>query len=491
MPSEGPKERLAFRVLNNSLAFMGGEFFYHFVNFLTGILVARRLQSESYGQFSFIFVYLSFFDIFAQFGLNSILTREVAQGPENAPRILGNAVLLRFILIACALPLAFLGIGMMGYPPSIRQGVLLGSLQLFLGLRTVYETVFRVNLLMIYPALWNGLRALINLGLVALVSWFRPSVSWFVLAYLGGGLVSLAGTAFSSHRVMPLRLEWDFRLIKEMIRQSVPLVFASYLTTLYYRIDVFMLSVMKSFKDIGYYSVATRLTESLDVVATALMVSLFPLLSRSFKEDRGHFDRLLIKSFKGLLLVGLPMALGGVLVAHELIVLFFGPEYSPSGVTLAILLWYTLFGFFSTILVNVLIACGRQVIDLWISLCLVLANVGLNLILIPLYSYNGAAVATVLVEILGTVAMLTYLARKAEIRFLLPFQEIWPVLVINLFFFLVLIFLKTFLALTFFPFVASGVLLYLVLLLGARLVTWSDLKSYFSYGARVLTKEDL
>ncbi len=484
MKSEGGSQKTAFRVLNNTLAFIGGEFFYHFVNFLAGILIARSLGSENYGQFSFVFAYLSFFEVFVQFGLNSILTRELSQPKADAPRILGNAILLRLVFVGCAFPLALLLIRLLGYPLSVQHGVLVASFQLFLTLRSLYETVFRVRLAMIYPALVNGLRALINLGWVAGVASLRPTVIQFILAYLGSGLIGLAAIAFFARRFVRITLQWDWNLMRGLIKESFPLLFSSTLTLLYYRVDIFMLSLMKGFREVGYYSVATRLTESLDIVSTALMISLFPLLSRAFKEDRKEFEKLLSKAWKWLLLLGFPMAIGGSLVAGDLMVFLFGEEYTRSGVTLGILFWYTFFGFFSTLLVNLLIVCGRQVVDAWISFFLVLGNIGANFLLIPLYSYNGAAAATVLTEILGTSVMLVYSARYPTIRLPLPLRELWKALKVNAVFLPILLFVKIFFQIPVMGFILLGGVIYASLLLGMRLVSFKEIKNYLSHGMK-------
>lgn len=468
------------KVFNNTVAFIGGEFFYHFINFLTGILVARSLGSEAYGQFSFIFVYLSFFEVFVQFGLNAIITRELAQNEAEVPRILGSAVLIRLVLIGCSFPLVILLIRILGYPFSVQQGILVASFQLFLTLRGLYETVFRVRLLMIYPVLVNGFRALINLGLVAAVASSRPTVIHFILAYLGSGFIGLWAIGFLCRRLIRMTFVWDWKLIKKLMKESLPLAFSGYLTLLYYRIDVFMLSLMKGFSSVGYYSVATRLTESLDIIAASLMISLFPLLSQTFKEDREKFERLIAKAFGVLLLVGLPIALGGTLVAGDLISLLFGSEYHPSRLTLTILLWYTFFNFLATLLVNVLIACGKQAVDAWISFFLVLGNIGANLFLIPPYSHHGAALATVLTELVGTGLMLTYMVKHPMIRLPLPWRELRDTLKMNALFFPVLILLKIFFPIHVIGFIFIGIVIYASLLLGMRLTSFSEIKSYLN-----------
>ena len=483
-------DRLAFHIANNTLAFIGGNFVYHLINFFVGILIARSLGTERYGQFSFIFVYLSFFEVFVQFGFNSIVVREITQKTkEEAAKVLGNAILLRFVLIGLVLPPALVLIRLMHYPLTVQTGVLFASFQLFLTTRSLYETIFRAQLIMIYPAVWNGMRALLNLILVLGLVWTRPTVVFFILANVLSGAATAVGLAVSSRRFLPINWQWDGKLMLRLLKESAPMMLSGYLTLLYYRIDVVMLSAMKGFADVGYYSVATRFTESLDILATSLMISVFPLVSHSFKENRVEFDRLLSKTMRGLLLVGFPMAVGGTLVARDLIQLFFGAAYAPSSTALVILFWYTFFGFFSTFLVNLLVACGRQVVDVWISLLMVLGNIAMNLGLIPFWSFNGAALATVLTEVLGSSVMWLYAVRDPTIRLSLSRGDLTPALKVNLIFFAFLLTVRFFVPLPVVVFVLLGIAAYAFLLLGTKVISLQDVKNYLAHGLKVMPEE--
>jgi len=175
------------------MAFIGSEFFYRLVGFATAIMVVRSLTGEIYGQFSFVYVFISFFEVFVQFGFNAILTREVAQKKDQVSKILGNAILFRFALCLVAIPLAYLMIKIMGYPLTVQHGVMLASIQLLLTIRAVFETIYRVNLQMIYPGLWNGLRAILSLIFVWLVAIYQPGILLFIGAYLLSGFISFIG----------------------------------------------------------------------------------------------------------------------------------------------------------------------------------------------------------------------------------------------------------------------------------------------------------
>lgn len=466
------------QILSNSAAVLAGDFVYQFVNFFASILVARSLGKEGYGQFSFIYVYLSFFEAFVQFGLNSVLTRELSKERPDAPRILGNALVLRTLLVLCALPLAWGLIHAFGYPLTVKQGVFLASFQLFLALRPVFETIFRAKLLMVYPVLWNTIRAVVTLAFISIVAFYQRALPLFILAYLTSGTIGFLGLVFSSRKFMKLDLRPSKELMGYLLRESVPLVLSAYLTLLYYRTDVLMLSMMKTFQDVGYYSVATRLGEALTLISSALTVSFFPLFAKTCKADREEFRLLTAKAFRWIFILAFPILIGGVFAAKDLILLFFGEEYLPSATTFKILLGYTFFCFIGSLLANILIACGRQMADMWISFSLVILNIGLNFFLIPHYNYNGAAIATVITETIGVFIYFSYALKNSSIQVAFPGKELITALKVNFIYGILLLLIKQ-INLHVLIFIFSGILIYAGLLSIFKLLPWAEIRGYF------------
>src|SRR3989338_3440485 len=81
---ESAKYSQVQRIAKNTFAIITGDFVYQLFSFAVGVLIARSLGGRRYGEWSFIFVFLSFFDMFIKFGFDSVLTREVARHRENA-----------------------------------------------------------------------------------------------------------------------------------------------------------------------------------------------------------------------------------------------------------------------------------------------------------------------------------------------------------------------------------------------------------------------
>ncbi len=474
------QEKTLYKMVNNSAVIVVGECIYRLMSFFTAILIARAIGGQQYGEFSFIYAYLAFFEIFVQFGFNSIITREISQHQTRASSLLGSVIYAKTGLIAVAIPSAIFLIKILGYPLSVQQGIVFASFQLILTMRSVFEVIFRVNLRMIYPVLWNLVSSVSNLMLVWLVTRHEPTLPMIILCYIFGGGIGLLGLGLHSSRYITVDWTPKWVLIKEIFRKSLPLFLSGFLTLLFWKLDVLMLSKMRNFIEVGYYSVAARFSDSLMLIATSLMASFFPVLSQAFSEDRREFENLIYKAFNVLLLIGLPMAIGGAFVSKNVIVFFFGPQFAAAGFTLSILLGYTTMSFISIALVNILIACGRQIVDTWVSLLLACTNFATNLVLIPVYGYNGAAVSIFANEIFDMGIMLVYLVHFLKIpagvfirRLLLPFK-------VNAIF-LPIVFLLRAVIPSWMLFVFFALIAYALLLFGAKIVGINRLKSYMGY----------
>jgi O-antigen/teichoic acid export membrane protein len=117
------------------------------------------------------------------------------------------------------------------------------------------------------------------------------------------------------------------------------------------------------------------------------------------------------KSFKYLLLVGLPIAVGTTLVADRIIVGIYSSGFSEAAAALRILIWATPFSFLGWLLWTMLVSMNRQDLMARLNFLAMVINVIGNLILIPKYSYAGASIATAVTNAVGCVLSVYFVSR--------------------------------------------------------------------------------
>jgi len=190
---------------------------------------------------------------------------------------------------------------------------------------------------------------------------------------------------------------------------------------------VMILARLKPPDDVGQYGAGYRFLEAFTVVPTMIMSVLAPVLARSFMEGPGVLQRRYGLAMHLVSVVAIGVSVGGAMTAWRVLPALPGfGAYDGGGVALAILSPAAGLILVGTIVQGALIAAHRQQRLLRISAAGLAFNLLLNLVLIPPYSYVGAAIATTATEVL----LVALSVREVRLRLTLrwPLARLWPVL---------------------------------------------------------------
>ena len=387
------------RVAKNTGIIISGDLIFRLVSLAVTIYLARYLGTIGFGKYIFVFAYLAFFGVITDLGLQTILVREMSRDPSMAPKLIGNAYIIRLTLTVFAVVLSVVIISFMSYPADTTTYIYIAAFTvLFTSFSDFYRTVFEANLRMVYNIIAKLTFKVLSAALILWIIFSHGTLMQVIYALVFSEMVkTLINYSFSRKFVRP-KFEIDFGLWKYLFKEALPLALTSIIWIIYFRIDVVMLSIMQGDASVGLYSAAYRLTDPFSLIPNALVVSLFPIMSASFKTS----EERLIKSYRlgirYLLIITLPIAVGTTIMADRIIFLIYGAEFADSSTALQILIWTLIFISINSVLSKLLVSINRQILNtLNLGICTI-ANIVLNLILIPLMSYNGAAIATVVSE---------------------------------------------------------------------------------------------
>jgi O-antigen/teichoic acid export membrane protein len=360
------------------------------------------------GRYTFAIGFIGYFEILTIFGLGTLLTREVAKDRDQANRYLNNTVVLRVMLWLAALPLIALGILLYthvgGLTRDAATAIVLFAVGLFFGnVANALSAVFNAYEKMEYPAIISTTTTVFKVSLgagVLLLGW----------GFVGLASVSVIGNLFTVVVLFALMLrhcfrprlgtDIDFSFQRQMLDISFPLMINHLLATIFFRIDILLLKPLKGDTVVGYYGAALKYIDGLIVIPSFFTMAIFPLMSRYATSARESLLRAYILSLRLLLMLALPVAIGTPFIARELILILGGGEYLPhSMIALQLLI-----GFFPLSCINqvtqyVLIALDKQRFLTKAFIIGVAFNLTANLIFIPMYSYQAAAVIAILSEI--------------------------------------------------------------------------------------------
>jgi O-antigen/teichoic acid export membrane protein len=387
-------------IAKNTLSLFTAKVVEAFFGFLLAILIARMLGVSNYGQYSFVLALTAMAAIFTDLGYETLLVRDVARYKEKANSYLVNILVIRFFISLGVFIFLVAIVNALNFPTEMKYIVYLFSGNILLvSFARVFKCIYIAFERMEYYAY-----ALVSVDIIGF------SMSIVALSF-GGGLITIGyifllkglidvGISFyiCRHRFIRPKFEVDFNFFRTTILIALPMSITSFLTLMYVRLDTLMLTAMKGYDVVGWYNASYNLVLGLKPIPQLMMNVMLPIMAVNFIESKQLLGKIFEKTFKYLLIVGLPISFGIYFLAGKIIVFFYGQSYMSSVVLLQILTWDVVIMFLVQCMSYVLISMDKQNILVLTSGITVGFNFVLNLVLIPSYSSFGSGLATIICE---------------------------------------------------------------------------------------------
>ena len=175
-------------------------------------------------------------------------------------------------------------------------------------------------------------------------------------------------------------------------------------------LDVSMLTAMSNSMSVGYYSNSTKIVKAVANTLTGISAVLMPRFSYLFSENKKDEIKKLSGQFLNVtFLISIPCCIGIILTANQIVEVLFGGDFTPAIATIRILAaLIVLMPLSGGVFCQLLLTSGKEKYYLFCVLSGTVVNALLNYVLIPIYTQNGAAIASVIAEL--TVSVMTTLA---------------------------------------------------------------------------------
>ena len=401
----------------------GWQLFANILNKLFSLILlvylARGLGEIEFGKYSFANSFIQIFIVMADLGLSLLTIREVAKENNKASKYLGNFTILKILLSLCAFSAIIVIINLLPYPAStVRVVYVLSVYFIFTSLSTFFRCIMNAFEKMEYDATLSLFEKFITVALCFIFLKSGYGLIPISYAFLTGGTI---GLIMSFVLVVKKFVKPDFHIDlsfwKVSLKDAFPFALGSVFVMIYSYIDQVMLSLMKGDAAVGWYNASFSLVNNVTILASVFMSAAYPTFSRLFRDSQESLKVVYERSFKYLLILGLPIAVGGMILAERIIILLYGNEYLPSVAAFRILIWTAFPSHLCYLFSTFLNSINKQGTNLLFMIISTIANVLLNLILIPQFSYLGAGIATLLSEIILFFLWIWYLSRS-KYRFL-------------------------------------------------------------------------
>ncbi len=358
------------------------------------LYLPRYLGVENIGKYQLAVSLWATVVILATFGMDTYLTREIAQDHNRVDILLSQSIILKitFFLFGCLLLATFVSIS--GYEPdTVLVIAIIGVANLI--------TLFSSGL----SATIQGLERVEFLGVAGVLASFISTLATLIAIFLGAQLFTIAWVSSISalatltfyavvlHRIRGFHFVFSLKNAKPFLFASVAFFLLQVFINLYQQVDIIVISWILDERGVGWYGVAARLAGSLMFIPTVFMTVFFPTFSRLQRESPEELTKLFRKAFQFMLLLGIAVGLGMFIIAVPLITILYGDEFANSGPILALRGLVSIPTFLNIIIGIYLIAKNRQKGWVIVMALATVATIPLDLFFIPLCQHffnNGA-----------------------------------------------------------------------------------------------------
>jgi O-antigen/teichoic acid export membrane protein len=411
------------------------------INFGVGILLARFLGPSDYGLYSFLIWFLYFAALFVNLGLGNMVIRYVAEslGQQNL-RMVKSVISLALWLRVAASILVIIVVAifakfwskLFGNPGNEALFIIISIGILPHILNFLFTSIFSGFQKYEYGAyLMLGTNPLRALGII-IVCVLGFGVREIILVSISSWVLGVFIGLFLLRRLIPLkdvlsmpRLNPELKgaLKYSMIMTGV--LFLSYFMT--QRAEVLFLGIYQPEEQVGFYTIAFLMaTSSIGLILMVFSQVLIPSISEQFGQgDMGRIRAIYTTSGRYLMMLGFPLAMGGIALAGPIINLIYGAEYAPAIPVLQVLLIpFALLGI-SDAATSVLYGINQPSFVLKTGLGLVIISIGLDLVLIPKFGAMGAAIGSSVARVIAPFLYIWYVSRKCETSW--PMKDTWKI----------------------------------------------------------------
>lgn len=387
------------------------------IGLLTSVTIARILGPDGRGLYAVVIATSAIGVQFGNLGLHASNTYFVARDRALLPALIGNTLVIGFILgglgsalLFCILSLwpsfapvngLLLALAMISIPFGLSymllQNILIGLYKV--RIYNVAELIIKIfGLILIWIIIyskWVSVETLAISGIMTVV----VGISW-ILCILFKDLSSIP---------MP-----SFNLFKDTIRYGLKAYIAGLFGFLIIKIDLLLVNSILGAEQTGYYSIAVAIADMIYILPVIVGTILFSKLSAMLSDYEKWKCAKETAVVVGIIMIFLNSV--AALIAYPVVLLLYGNAFLPAVPSFIWLMPAIFFLSINTILMNFFASRGMPAITVYSPLVSTIANVILNLKLIPLWGIVGASVASTISYGLMLIFSLIYIYFWSDIR---------------------------------------------------------------------------
>lgn len=364
---------------------------------IIAIFVARFYGVSIYGQYTTALAFITFILTFTDLGFDAFMLKECSRDKSKLNSYYGNIIILKLVILFFSI-IIILGLSkILGYSNEVNKLILI--LIPNCAITYIINTFFVVMQLKDRLAV-NARIQIVQSALIILVATIVMvlGLNIYIYALLQSIVSSLLVLLYIY--IIPVKFKITLKYSKILILGSIFFGLSSLLYVIYYKLDTIMLSVIRGSYEVGIYESAYKVINILITLIAILDNIIMPQFFYLYKKNKEK----MLNNYKLILnygiIFGIPFSLVLVYMSKYIINILYGSQYKDAIFILQILALTVAIRLLAATVGFVITASDNMKIKVKFQAIFALVNIVLNLILIPKYGVSGAAIATVITEVM-------------------------------------------------------------------------------------------
>lgn len=400
-----------FKFLKNKEAknagwLIGGRVAQMVISLFVGVFTARFLGPGNSGLVDYGSAYVAFFTSLCNLGINSVIIKEFVDHPDEEGETIGTALLLRLISSILSVIVIIAIVAIVDYQETTTLVVVaLCSVSLIFHIMETIRYWFQYRYLSKVTAIVTFAAYITTAAYKIILLVLQKDVQWFAFASSVDfiAVAVLLWIAYKKHNGP--RLSFSMQKARSLLGKSYHYILSGIMVAVYGQTDKLMLKQMLSAEAVGYYGRATAVCAMWVFVLHAIIDAMYPTILRLYDTNKQAFEKKNKQLYAIVFYVAVFVSLGFTVFGKLIIQILYGEKFLPAVNPLRIVTWYTAFSYLGVARNAWLVCENKQKYLKYMYLFAAGGNVALNFALIPSLGASGAALASLLTELMACLVL--------------------------------------------------------------------------------------
>lgn len=378
---------------------------------------SRVLGVKGIGKVSYGDSIVSYFVLIAALGISTYGIREVAKVKENQEKMNQLVIeLLTINVVTCIITYVIFGI-VLQVPmfSAYKKLLIIQSVTILLntiGVEWLFSALEEYVYITIRSILFQIIAIILMILFVKNTEDYCKYAAICVFAASGSQILNL----WYSRKFVNIGIK-NIKNIKVHLKPILIIFGTNVASVIYMSLDTTMIGIIRDVGEVGLYSAAVKIVKIISTLLASISTVMLPRLSYYIENKKNkEYELLLEDSSNYTMMISIPCAIGLIIVSKDVIRVFSGTKFEEAYIALSILAFNQIFSSIDRILAwQVLMPIRKEKIVFFSTIIGAVSNFLLNLVIIKLLGYNGAAITTFISELIVFLVLVVVCRKKVNI----------------------------------------------------------------------------